>query len=411
MIEITEEYKRVFKAIDNNEPFVFVTGSGGTGKSTLIHEIAKLENVLVTSSTGLSAFNIGGVTLHSLFGLPPTIVDETQLKLDKNYAILEVAEVLVIDEVSMIRCDILDAINCGLQTVKGNDKPFGGVTVIGVGDLFQLPPVTNPKDLSTLKRMGYPNAWFFNAHCLGEIEYRVVQLSKIFRQKDGEFKDILEDLRFGRNKDGIIKFLNTKVSGRSNAITLCTRNVDVDTINKRELGKLSTEAQVFSYTYSGKIPADKDLPAPKTLSLKEGAMVMVTKNDPNGKFVNGTTGKITKLTASSVFIQTDKESLEISASTWQNTGYNLKDGVIDTKVLGSYTQLPVILAFALTIHKAQGRTIDNLTIDLGKGSFATGQTYVAISRLTSFDGLTLKTPIRRKDILVDRNCLKFMGVK
>jgi len=411
LIEILPEYELVRDLIRAGFPLTFVTGSAGTGKSTFIRWLDHVFDgeMILAAPTGMTAINIGGVTLHSLCKLPPAWILKRDIRKDRRQD-LKRARVLVIDEISMVSANLLDGASAYFRENREIDKPFGGIPVVVVGDLFQLPPVVE-NDIRHLVERIYGTARFFNARsvqpeCL-PATYSV-DLRKTYRQSDQRFVDLLSNIRIGHELANTVAELNASCAitptPPSGAVHLAPRNVEVDRINRKRL----EEIQKPDMHYNG-IIRDRfrryRLPSPLMLTLREGAQVLFTKNDPGRQWVNGSVGIVKELLQDSITVEVfdTQRTVDVSRVTWEQFeyGWNDQERKVARAVIGTYTQFPLILAWAITIHKSQGKTIDRVHVDLGSGAFACGQTYVALSRCRSIETLTLSRELRISDIIVD----------
>lgn len=417
-ITITEEFQTAFRMIEAKEPFVFITGRAGTGKSTFIELLKnKLTNFAVVSPTGVAALNVGGQTIHSFFQLRHGHIDISRIfpvKYNQKYLALET---LIIDEISMVRADMLDVIDMFLKVNRScRSLPFGGVQVIAVGDLFQLPPIVAGAEEKAFIEDSYKgNPFFFSAKCLTEVNINRIEFKEIFRQKEQDFINLLNGVREGKDIDKVITSLNSRVFPSDHGfegMILTTTNKVAENTNASRLKELEGEEKLFKGRLEGKINLDTDkLPAPYELVLKEGAQVMFVKNSKNN-WVNGTLGIVTGFTKDDrvkVKIKEDDVTREVIVGTeeWENFKYDYSNGSIKSEVIGKYIQLPLMLAWAVTIHKSQGKTFDEAHIDLGWGAFSDGQVYVALSRCRTLKGITLETPIKHTDITVNDKILEF----
>lgn len=406
---------------------VFLTGRAGTGKTTFLHYIRQHadKNVIVAAPTGVAAINAGGITLHSLLQLPfePFIPDfEGKKKLDYHFKLrrskiemLRELDLLIIDEVSMLRADILDAIDYMLKRYRNSPKPFGGVQMLFIGDMFQLPPVVQSSEWEMLKHY-YPSPFFFHAQALADHAPLHIELKKIYRQKDQLFIDILNRIRNNQTTDRDLEVLNArynpvfKLPENDRYIVLCTHNYKADRINSDELSKLETKFFSFKGKISGDFSANA-LPTELDLTLKEGAQVMFVKNDTGEqrRYYNGKLATISSLREDRIEICFENGDLmDLEKETWSNVRYNLnqESGEIEEDILGSFDQYPIRLAWAITIHKSQGLTFDRLVIDAGQ-SFAAGQVYVALSRCTTLEGIVLFSQITPQSISTDKFAIEF----
>lgn len=426
--------------VNHTAQHVFLTGRAGTGKTTFLKYIKEnsFKKIAVVAPTGVAAINAGGVTMHSFFQLPfgiyvPTkqyvpattggeVVNEHMLLKNIRFSankrqLLRELELLIIDEVSMVRADMLDAIDVILRSYRRMPHtPFGGVQVLYIGDMFQLPPVANNREWSVLKEH-YESPFFFHAKVLETAPPVYVELKKIYRQTDAHFINILNNIRNNAATAADLQALHAhynpvfKPGKEESFITLTSHNNRADAINRAELQKLPAQMHQFEGTVKGEF-SEKAFPAEQTLHLKEGAQIMFIKNDKgdNRRFYNGKIATISRIEDKTIFVRfkDDDTELELEQETWKNIKYNYdkEQDQIDEEELGSYTQYPIRLAWAITIHKSQGLTFDKAIIDAGD-SFAAGQVYVALSRLTSMQGLVLYSKINKQCISTDERVLLF----
>jgi len=417
-IVISEEYKVVESLLKSGCPVVFVTGNAGTGKTTLIHYLKNIldRKVVVVAPTGVAALNAGGMTIHSFFHLPPKIHEDEDIKLVHNRKLYKKMDLLIIDEVSMVRCDLLDSIDKFLQKNRSSRKPFGGVQLLLVGDLFQLPPVVSREEWDVLEQKGYASPYFFSSFGLQNTSMAPVELTYIYRQEDSTYIDLLNSIRVGDDIESVIEKLNGQLCEdyyQPDITLTCTNNL-ADKINKYELGNLLSEEHLFKGTLEGHFTLEQNkLPAPMELRLKEGARVMFTKNDAQRRWVNGTIGVVRKIEQRTIMVELLSNSrgsvYDVLPEIWESYKYaydSEQDEIVSNKV-GQYTQYPLMLSWAVTIHKSQGKTLDNVLVDLGSGAFASGQVYVALSRCRSIDGFRLARPIREMDVKSDPMIIRF----
>ncbi|MBP1618206.1 MAG: family ATPase [Bacteroidetes bacterium] len=405
---------------------IFLTGKAGTGKTTFLHYIRKhtRKQVIVAAPTGVAAINAGGVTLHSLFQLPfeAFVPDfEGRRKLDYHFRVrkskvemFRELELLIIDEVSMLRADTLDAIDVTLKRFRGNSRPFGGVQVLFIGDLFQLPPVVHNDEWEKLKPH-YASPFFFDAQVLKNNLPVCVELTKVYRQTEQSFVDILNRIRVNAATPDDFQFLNKRyqpnfqLTRENKYVVLSTHNYRTDRINEDELAKLSGRTEVFHGSVKGEF-SDSSLPTEMNLRLKVGAQVMFVKNDSSDKkrYYNGKLAEVTVVKPDSIFVRfEDGEEMEVEPETWQNIRYSMNEaGEIEEQEIGSFSQYPLRLAWAITIHKSQGLTFDRVVIDAGQ-AFAAGQVYVALSRCTSLDGIVLHSRIEPKAVTSNEDISAF----
>jgi ATP-dependent exoDNAse (exonuclease V) alpha subunit len=410
--ELTPELSRAFDLMENSGEHLYITGKAGTGKSTLLQYFKQQtgKKVVTLAPTGLAAINVGGATIHSFFHFPHHLITKDKIhRLRGQQALFDALETVIIDEVSMVRADVMDGIDHSLRINRGRlNIPFGGVQVILIGDLCQLPPIVE-RELAGYFKDTYSGPFFFSADIIKEINPEVIELQKVFRQNDPEFVDLLNKIRHKRINPSDLRKLNERhgkypVSDRSRlAITLTSTNAQASEINLSHLDSLDNHEYVFDAIVQDDFD-EKSYPADKQLCLKRGAQVMMVKNDPNKRWVNGTLGVIRRVSDDLVEVSfPGGAAAAVEPLTWEKIGYQYdkENGRIEPVVTGSFTQYPIKLAWAITIHKSQGKTFDEVIIDFGNGAFAHGQAYVALSRCRSFEGIHLKTPIRHSDIILD----------
>lgn len=416
-IELSAEQKRIFHLLNDDLVNAYITGKAGTGKSVLLQYFVENtnKNVAVVAPTGVAALNVGGQTIHSFFKLPPELQDLEKITVDyKTKELLRHLDALVIDEVSMVRADLMEAMNLKLQLAKGNKLPFGGTQVIMFGDLYQLPPVVSDGELHRFFNHNYGGVYFFNAPIFKEFEYQVFELDQIFRQKDKEFVDILNAIRTGNITDKVLEELNLRTKAElpsTGFITLAGHNATVSAINHNKLAELEGKEFVYIAEILGNI-SEKNFPTEKELKLKVGAQVMILKNDKQKppRWVNGTLGIVTKLADDLIRVNIDGVEHTIQKEAWDSIRYyyDPEKRKIEKEVVSTFKQFPLRLAWAITIHKSQGQTYQSVAIDLSERAFASGQTYVALSRCQSLEGLYLLAPVKVEDVIVDQDIIKFM---
>jgi len=419
------EWQLAHKMVEKTNHCLFITGRAGTGKSTLLQFIRQQvdKTFVVLAPTGIAAVNVKGVTIHSFFEFPlrPMLPNDSGIKKFWKSAekrkIIEKADTLIIDEISMVRSDMIDAIDHSLRKNGGNpDLPFGGKQLIFVGDLFQLEPVVNSKsgEFNILTEL-YDSPFFFDAKAFKNTKLLTIELRKVYRQNEKRFIALLDRIRTNQATTQDLQALNKRYAdyqaGSSFNITLATTNSIAYQINQAELKRLKTDTFRFAGTVDGEYEKSK-LPTPSMLTLKEGAQIMFVKNESGEyrRWVNGTIAKIHRLDKDLIEVKMGNGKIfKVQPETWENVRYKYdeNEGKIVSEVIGTYTQFPLILAWSVTIHKSQGLTFDKVNIDLGRGTFASGQLYVALSRCRTFGGLTLHTRINPRDIYVNRRILEF----
>jgi hypothetical protein len=419
-ITLSPEQAAVFASIETTRDNLFVTGRAGTGKSTLLNHLSHntSKQIVICAPTGVAALNVGGQTIHSLFRLPIGVIADHELEQsDQLRKLLNSIETLVIDEVSMVNSDLLDAIDRSLrQARQRKNEPFGGVQVVLFGDPYQLAPVPGDPDERAYFEDRYRSMWFFDALVWEETDLTIYELTSIHRQHEGEFKFMLNAVRHNGVTAEIAERLNTvgaRQAPSDGIITLATTNSAVTRINATELARLSGKVLTAKAEISGEF-GGRAYPADDALDLKVGAQVMFLRNDTQEggtqRWVNGSVGTVTKI-ASTVWVEIDGRDHEVKPAVWEKFkySYSARTKALRKDVVAEFTQFPLRLAWAVTIHKSQGKTYDRAIIDLGSRSFAPGQTYVALSRISSLDGLYLSRPLRPSDIIVDDNVVRFMS--
>lgn len=419
-LTLSAEQQAVFDAIETTRDHIFVTGRAGTGKSTLLNHLAwkTSKQLVICAPTGVAALNIGGQTIHSLFRLPIGVIADHDIEQNAQLKkLLNTIDTLVIDEVSMVNADLLDAMDRSLRQARQRPhEAFGGVQVVLFGDPYQLAPVPGEGDERAYFEDHYRSMWFFDAKVWDDAELTIYELATIHRQHEAEFKYMLNAVRHGSVTAEIAGRLNS-VGARTppleGAITLATTNSTVTRINATELAKLPGRTHTAVAEVSGEF-GGRSYPADESLELKVGARVMFLRNDisndGNQRWVNGSVGTVHKI-GQTVHVEIDGERHEVRPAIWEKFRYNYSPLTKSLRkdVVAEFTQFPLRLAWAVTIHKSQGKTYDRAIIDLGQRSFAPGQTYVALSRISALDGLYLTRALRPSDIIVDENVVRFMA--
>jgi len=420
-----KEFQNAFELIQETDKSFFLTGKAGTGKSTFLKHIVETtsKNFIVVAPTGIAAVNVGGVTIHSFFQFPlrPLLPEDEDIKIfwkdSKKRKIISELDTLIIDEISMVRADLVDGIDYSLRRNGGNPNlPFGGIQVVFVGDIFQLEPVTIKKsgELKIINEI-YGSSYFYNAKVFNKLDLFTVELRKVYRQTDSSFIGLLDKVRIKEIKQNEIDKLNERVFSEEElnkqefAITLTTRNDIAEKVNSKKLSELKTEPVTYNADVTDEFEESK-YPTEPELILKEGAQVIFIKNDSEQRWVNGTIGQVHKLTETEIEVKLDDNSIHVvEKREWENIKYqyNRDKKKIEQETVGTFVQYPLKLAWAITIHKSQGLTFENVVIDFGTGTFASGQAYVALSRATKFDGLFLKQRMHLNDIYVDEEIKEF----
>ncbi|MBN1923477.1 MAG: AAA family ATPase [Nanoarchaeota archaeon] len=417
---VNDEFKKTFDLLENSSDSFLITGKAGTGKSTFLRFFRNKtkKRVVVVAPTGLSALNVEGQTIHSFFRLPPRVIEAKHVKKLENTSLYEKLDAIIIDEVSMVRADLLDGIDKFMRkNGKYNDLPFGGVQLIMFGDLFQLPPVTNED--SRVLNYRYDSPYFFSAYSFKDLNVKVLELENVYRQKDEDFIRVLDNIRKKELNSNALSIINSRVNVSfqpdDSFITLTPTNKLADELNNKRLNSLTGRIFEYAARFEGGLKSeDKGLPAPSVLRLKKGARVIFVKNDNNSQWVNGSLGVVDDLDKKMIIVKLDSGSfVGVERTSWDKISYKFDE--VNNKVItessGKFTQFPLKLAWALTIHKSQGQTFDKVFIDLRSGAFAHGQTYVALSRCRTLNGIVLKSPVKESDVIVDDVVTKFLNEK
>ena len=414
---LTDEHKLCLDYLENSDQNLFISGKAGTGKTSLIHHFRSVtkKKVVVLAPTGIAALNIKGQTIHSFFKFPPRMIEASSIRRLSNDRLYADIDCLVIDEISMVRADILDGIDRFLR-LHGKDRnmPFGGVQIILVGDMYQLPPVVSREEAEIFNRV-YDSPYFFSAKSFDSLNILFIELQTVFRQKEIEYVTMLNSVRTGKVDIKTLDLVNNRVKPEKvndSYVILCTTNKVVEGINNNKL--LAIHKPEFRYLAitEGVFPTEeRHLPVELELKLKVGSRVLFVKNDSEGQWVNGTTGTVEKLEEKLVVVKIDgsEKLVEVHKDSWENIRYSLdeKTGEIKSEVIGKLTQYPLKLAWAITVHKSQGMSFDKVCLDFSKSPFTHGQTYVALSRCRTLDGLILTRKIYPNDILIDERITSF----
>jgi ATP-dependent exoDNAse (exonuclease V) alpha subunit len=424
------EIQQALKIIGRTDHSVFLTGKAGTGKSTFLRYLVETvsKRFVIVAPTGIAAMNVKGQTIHSFFQFPlrPLLPEDKGIKKfhqeSEKRQIIQKMDTLIIDEVSMVRADLVDAIDTALRRNANPHQPFGGKQVVFIGDIFQLEPVVQrDKPEAEILQTLYKTPYFFEAHVFRRLAKEglpllSIELQKVYRQRDLGFVALLDKIRRSDATWDDVQELNARYVPNLSpletggfSITLTTRNDLADRLNATELANLRAREHVYEGTINGEFEM-RTYPADFQLRLKVGAQVMFLRNDREGRWMNGTIGQVHELDEKVIKVETeDGQVHDVARTSWDNTlyAYNPDKDLIESEVLGSYTQFPLRLAWAITIHKSQGLTFDRIHIDLGAGTFAAGQLYVALSRCRTLDGITLTTKIRLQDMLVAERVKQF----
>jgi ATP-dependent DNA helicase PIF1 len=410
-------YSDLAKRIEQSRGGVFLTGRAGTGKTTFLKAFLDSTDLkaAVVAPSGIAALNAGGQTIHSLFKLPPAMIQPQDVRRVREGRMLKALDLLVIDEISMVRSDLMDAIDRSMRLHRGISQPFGGVGILCVGDSAQLPPVVSREDEPTLEAW-FGGPYFFDAPSVKAMDWTAIELQQVFRQSEARFLELLDRMRRGRPTRDDAELLDERVvgdpppfedDGGEGAIVLTTTNDAARRINDREMARLSGAQATYGAVVEGQFD-ERIFPTDSDLVLRVGARVMLLRNDIDKRWVNGTLATVVDLGKTSVFVRIGRATYEIEPADWERYVYEPDgEGVPQRKAVGVFRQVPLRPAWALTIHKAQGLTFDAVHVDFGNGAFAHGQTYVALSRCRTLGGLTLSRHLRRTDVRVDDAAFAF----
>lgn len=428
---LDDQFHTTLDELESSQDHYFITGRAGTGKSTLLRlwRRTSRKKMVVLAPTGIAALQAGGQTIHSFFRFPPRIMETGDFKKLKNRRLICALDVIIIDEISMVRADMLDNIDRALRLNRGIDQAFGGVQMVFFGDLYQLPPVVAQKEEREYLSFHYETPYFFSAAVWNsETKIIGIELMKIYRQKEQLFLRLLEEIRHNTADQETLDTLNQRYQPNrplpKHAVTICTLRHLARSINLKKLHSLSGHPQVFQAVITGNFSRSAS-PAPPELMLKKGAQVMFVKNDPLKRFVNGSLGIVVDISEKRIVVRridskrnisdpasapsslskdtsSGSEDIYLERHLWENIKYSVNpEGKIESEITGTFEQYPLSLAWAMTIHKSQGMTFDQIIIDMGSGAFDYGQTYVALSRCTHLEGVFLKRPLQSSDIQTD----------
>lgn len=423
-IDLNSEFRSILEEMENTGSNMLITGKAGTGKSTLLEYFRSvtLKNVAVLAPTGVAALNIKGQTIHSFFHFKPDITPDTVHRVGRVQSFMYKAlDMIIVDEISMVRADLFDCMDRFMR-LNGRDAslPFGGAQLVLIGDLYQLPPVVTREE-EDIFRGHYASQYFFDSNAFGGMSFRHAELRTHYRQKDEKFIGLLNAIRTNTATDRHLRELNDRFDPifrpkeSDTYITLTSTNRLADSINEDHLKGLFG----VPHTYHGELKGEFDrklLPTDETLTLKQGAQVMLLSNDKEKRWVNGSIGKIASIThyetGDEVKVDLiDGGTVEVGQYTWDLYRFSYDEMLrkLVSKKIGSFTQYPIMLAWAVTIHKSQGKTFDRVIVDVGQGTFAHGQLYVALSRCTTLDGLVLRNLVKREHIIMDDRVVQFLG--
>ncbi len=419
---ITPELADCIETMENSSLNLFITGKAGTGKSTLIEYFRNTtkKKSVVLAPTGLAAINVKGQTIHSFFLFPPRFIQPRDIHKRSNTRMYRELDTIIIDEISMVRADVLDGIDHFLR-LHGKDKtlPFGGIQMIFVGDLYQLPPIVRREDMQIFSQF-YESPYFFSANSFSSASFSVIELTTMFRQKDEAFITMLNKIRIGDITISDLQMVNDRIvikdyeKVRKEYITLATTNNIVAAINDTELAKINHPQFIFQAIIEGDFPLEeRALPVEITLKLKKGARVLFVKNDKGKRWVNGTLGTIADVSADEIKVKIEDNGFHdivtVEKEEWENIRYEYdeKNGEVIPIILGKLKQYPLKLAWAITIHKSQGMTFSRVNIDFSRSPFTHGQTYVALSRCRTVEGIVLTKKIWPNDVIVDERIVEF----
>lgn len=419
-VTLSDEFSGILDQLEYTSDQLFITGRAGTGKSTLLQVFRSTtrKKVVVLAPTGIAALNVRGQTIHSFFGFPPRLLNSNEIEKRANNRMYKNLDMIIIDEISMVRADILDNIDLFLRKNRGDHRPFGGVQMVFFGDLFQLPPVVSTPFEKNYFSTVYATPYFFSARVVSQISLKMLELTTVYRQEERMFVNLLDNIRLASvDYEDFIALNNRHVPLPERDefyITLCSRNDIAARINHSKLDAISMTPTEYHGTVSGEFNPQL-FPTEMKLVLKEGAQVMFVKNDLQKQFVNGTIGIVSELHPDKILVRIADEDgrekyVQVEAQNWEIIKYEAdreNPGNVTSRVTGTFSQIPVRLAWAITIHKSQGKTFDKVIIDMGGGAFESGQTYVALSRCRTLEGIILKQPVRNRDIFTDERITEY----
>ncbi len=419
-ISLSNEFSGILDQLEYTVDNLFITGKAGTGKSTLLQLFRSTtkKKVVVLAPTGIAALNVRGQTIHSFFGFPPRLLNRSEIEKRKNSSVYKNLDMVIIDEISMVRADVIDNMDYFLRINRNINIPFGGIQMVFFGDLFQLPPIVSTPVEKQYFNTTYRTPYFFSAMVISHISMKMVELIHVYRQEERNFINLLDCIRLNSIDYEDFIYLNerhrTIPEDNEFYITLCSRNDIANRINENELKSIQLPIFEYKATVAGDFNPSL-YPTEFNLLLKLGAQVMFVKNDLQKQFVNGTIGIVAELDHDTIKVRIaddrdGERTIEVDKQEWEILKYDHdteKPGNITTKVVGTFKQYPLKLAWAITIHKSQGKTFDKVIIDMGGGAFESGQTYVALSRCRTLEGIILKQPLRNRDIIVDERVTEY----
>lgn len=419
-IVLSTEFQDILNHLESTNDSYLITGKAGTGKSTLLSVLRRTsqKRVAVVAPTGIAALNVKGQTIHSFFKLPPRMIMPSEVHKAKDRRLYKNMDILIIDEISMVRADLLDNIDIFLRKNREVDQPFGGVQVLLFGDMFQLPPVVATPFEREVFRSDFDSPYFFSSRVLQNFDLPMLELTQVYRQSDRHFIALLDRVRTNSLEQEDVALLNERYTKEFTEndlyVTLTSLNATANAINAKKLQALDNPSFLYQAEITGNFNPSQ-YPTAHMLHLKVGAQVMMVKNDIDKRFVNGTLGKVLSTAKDAIVVglnntQGQYQEVQVDMEEWEILKYKVDpkhSKKFTTEVVGSFKQYPLKLAWAITIHKSQGQTFDKVRIDLGRGAFEFGQTYVALSRCRTFEGIELSKPITNRDILCDQRIADF----
>lgn len=421
-IELGDEFKKILDLLEKTNDSYFITGRPGTGKSTLLREFNRTtkKQIVVLAPTGIAAVNVEGQTIHSFFRFPPEILFPDTVRQIGGRDIFKKLDAIIIDEISMVRSDMMDAMDILLRAYGPfSFKPFGGIQMLFFGDLYQLPPVIRRDDSEAFYSM-YTGTWFFNSKAVPDMELKTLELTKIYRQTEPEFIDLLEKIRNNTLQQVDLDKINTRhdpFTDRPDGeiyLTLTTVNETAKQINNKKLNALPDPPRIYIATVEG-IFKEESFPTDRDLTLKKNTQVIFLKNDGEGRWANGTLGKIISLHSDHVMVEVKTKlgtsnSYRVEPSTWVNIKYEANKATkkVKSTEIGKFKQYPLKLAYAISIHRSQGQTFDNADIHFGSGTFVSGHAYTALSRVRTLGGIKLLTKLSHRDVTLDNQVVEFL---